>query len=114
MPSLLAIHGDLKWTTSRSFFGFTSEALKNWQPIAVRLFVPEFDDYEERDSKTCESFFAKIPGEQVRSTFSVRLYPGATHGWDHGRTYSFYAGAACRGRGCVNTNQSNPALTQEG
>jgi dienelactone hydrolase len=42
------------------------------------------------------------------------MYPGSTHGWDHGKTYSFQTSAACKGKGCVNTNQSNPRVTAEG
>ncbi|UOD50711.1 dienelactone hydrolase family protein [Orrella daihaiensis] len=96
------------------FSDFTASDMKNWQPMPIRLFIPEFDDYEDRDATTCENFITKIPSEQARSTFSIKLYPGATHGWDHGRTYSFNTWAACKGRGCVNTNQSNPAVTQQG
>jgi uncharacterized protein len=98
----------------KAFSAFTAADLKNWQPTPIRLFIPEFDDYDDRDTKTCENFIAKIPSEQARSTFSIKLYPGATHGWDHGSTYSFNTSAACKGRGCVNTNQSNPAVTQQG
>jgi dienelactone hydrolase len=98
----------------KSFSGFTAADMKNWQLTPTRLFIPEFDDYEDRDTKTCENFIAKIPSEQARSSFSIKLYSGATHGWDHGKTYSFQTEAACKGRGCLNTNQSNPAVTQQG
>jgi len=96
------------------FADFTAEDMRNWQATPIRLFVPEFDDYDDRDARTCENFIAKIPNENARSSFSIKLYPGATHGWDHGRTYSFQTSAACKGRGCVNTNQSNSAVTQQG
>jgi len=95
------------------FADFTAQDMRNWQATPIRLFVPEFDDYDDRDARTCENFIAKIPNEQARSSFSIELYTGATHGWDHGRTYSFHAAGACKGRGCVNTNQSNPAVTQQ-
>jgi len=96
------------------FADFTAEDMRNWQAIPIRLFLPEFDDYDDRDARTCENFIAKIPNELARSSFSIKLYTGVTHGWDHGRTYSFHAAAACKGRGCVNTNQSNPAVAQQG
>lgn len=96
------------------FSDFTPADLSNWQSTPIRLFVPQLDDYDDRDPKTCENFIAKIPSEQVRMSFSLKLYSNATHGWDHGKTYSFNTGAACKGRGCVNTNQSNPAVTQQG
>jgi dienelactone hydrolase len=98
----------------RVFSDFTVTDLSNWQATPIRLFIPEFDDYDDRDARTCENFIAKIPSEKERQSFSVTIYPGASHGWDHGRTYSFQTSAACKGKGCVNTNQSNPAVTQQG
>ena len=98
----------------RVFSDFTLTDLSNWQATPIRLFIPEFDDYDDRDARTCENFVAKIPSEKERQSFSIKIYPGVTHGWDHGRTYSFQTWAACKGKGCVNTNQSNPAVTQQG
>lgn len=104
----------LEGNPPKSFADFSVSDMKNWQTTPIRLFIPEFDDYEDRDAATCGNFIAKIPSEQARSSFSIKLYPGATHGWDHGKTYSFNTSSACKGKGCVNTNQSNPAVTQQG
>jgi len=96
------------------FSDLTASDLETWQAFPVKLFIPEFDDYDDRDPTVCEQFIAKIPNEADRSSFSIQIYPGATHGWDHGRTYSFETAAGCKGRGCVNTNRSNPDVTRQG
>jgi dienelactone hydrolase len=104
----------LKGKPPEVFADFTAEDMRNWQPTPIRLFIPEFDDYDDRDTSTCENFIARIPNEEAQSSFSIKLYPGATHGWDHGRTYSFHTQAACKGKGCINKNQSNPVVTKQG
>jgi dienelactone hydrolase len=98
----------------RTFTDFSIANMQNWQPTPIRLFIPEFDDYDDKDTKTCDSFIEKIPSNEARSTFSVKVYAGATHGWDHGKTYSFQTSFACKGKGCTNTNQSNPTVTKQG
>lgn len=96
------------------FESFSAQDMKSWQPMPIRLFVPEFDDYDDRDSTVCSAFVAKIPNPKDRETFIIEIYEGATHGWDHGRTYSFDAWGACKGRGCINTNEWNPEVTEQG
>ena len=98
----------------RTFTDFSIANMQNWQPTPIRLFIPEFDDYDDKDTKTCDNFIERIPSNEARSTFSVKVYAGATHGWDHGKTYSFPTSYACKGKGCINTNQSNPTVTQQG
>jgi dienelactone hydrolase len=100
--------------TIRIFKDFSANDLKSWQPTPIKLFIPEFDDYEDKDSTTCANFIAKIPNKQASDSFSIKMYSGATHGWDHGKTYSFQTGAGCKGKGCINTNQSNPGVTASG
>jgi dienelactone hydrolase len=90
-----------------------AETFARWGSTPVRLFVPELDDYDDRDPATCERFVAALPAEHGRAAFSVQRYPGATHGWDHGQTYSFFARSACKGRGCTNTNRSDPQTTRQ-
>lgn len=100
--------------STRVFADFSAIDFKSWQPTPIKLLIPEFDDYEDKDSKTCANFVAKIPNQQARESFAIKMYSGATHGWDHGKTYSFQTMAACKGKGCVNTNQSNPNVTATG
>lgn len=107
---MLVVDLDYRGKSSQGFSGFKSQDRKNWPSVPIRLFVPEFDDYDDWDAKTGENFITKIPDEPDRSSFSAKLYPGATHGWEHGKAYSFHTAAACKVRGCVNTNHSNPAV----
>lgn len=86
--------------------------MDQWAGIPLAIFAAGADDYESKDPKACTDFVASIPDEKQRSLTQVHLYPAATHGWDHGRTYSFFARTACKGSGCNNTNVSNPEVTQ--
>lgn len=88
--------------------------MDQWAGIPLAIFAGEADDYESRDPKACTDFAAAIPDPKQKSLTRVQVYPGATHGWDHGRTYSFFARTACKGAGCNNTNESNPEITQKG
>ena len=84
-----------------------------WVGIPIRIFAAGADDYDSRDPKSCEDFVASIPDEKQRSITSVQVYPTATHGWDQGKTFSFFAATGCKGTGCNNTNQSNPEITEK-
>lgn len=96
------------------FASFTPKDMQAWLPAPIKIFIPEFDDYENKDSKVCSTFIDRIADTKARDSFSLVTYQGATHGWDHGRTYSFFTSAACKGKGCVNNNVSNPAVTKQG
>lgn len=93
------------------FRGMPAGFMQRWEGIEMKIFVGDQDDYDARDPKACPDFVAAIPQERQRRATSVQVYAGATHGWDHGRTYRFPEPVACKGRGCVNTNRSDPAVT---
>lgn len=93
------------------FRGLPPDFMQRWSGIDMKIFTGDQDDYDDRDPTTCESFVSSLPDERQRRVSSVRTYPGATHGWDHGMTYSFPESVACKGRGCVNTNRFNPQVT---
>lgn len=86
--------------------------MDQWAGIPLAIFAGGADSYDSKDPKACTDFVASIPDEKQRSLTQVHLYPAATHGWDHGRTYSFFSRTACKGSGCDNTNESNPEVTQ--
>jgi dienelactone hydrolase len=86
--------------------------MDKWAGIPLAIFAGGLDDYDSRDPKSCTDFVAAIPDEKQRALTQVHLYPSATHGWDHGKTFSFFARTACKGSGCKNTNESNPEVTQ--
>ena len=83
-----------------------------WVAVPLRIFAGGADDYDSKDAKACADFIASIPDAKQRSLSSVQLYPEATHGWDQGRTFTFFARTACKGSGCDNTNESNPEVTR--
>ncbi len=87
--------------------------MDQWAGIPLAIFSAGADDYESKDPKACVDFVAAIPDEKQRSLSQVHVYPTATHGWDHGRTYSFFARTACKGSGCNNTNESNLEVSQK-
>ena len=97
-----------------AFRGVPPQILQRWEGIEMKIFVGDQDDYDDRDPKSCPDFVAAIPDERQRRATAVQVYPGATHGWDHGFTYRFPEPVACKGRGCVNTNRSDPAVTARG
>lgn len=78
----------------------------------VLFLVGEKDDYEPPN--TCENFVNLIRDKQATSIMSIKVYEGASHGWDHGKTYSFEDPWACEGRGCRNTNRSDSNVTKQG
>ncbi|MFM8508865.1 MAG: dienelactone hydrolase family protein [Betaproteobacteria bacterium] len=93
-------------------FGFPVDFYDRWSGIPAKIYIGGKDDYESQDPLSCSSFVSAVKDEAQRKLFAVELYPEAKHGWDHGRTYSFYEPVACKGRGCQNTNQSDPELTE--
>lgn len=92
---------------------YPESLMDRWAGIPLAIFAGGLDDYESRDANACTEFVAAIPDEAQKSVTNVRVYPDATHGWDHGRTYSFFARTACKGTGCENTNVSNPEVAQK-
>lgn len=84
--------------------------LVKWTGVPVRIFAAGKDDYDDRDPQTCAEFVSLIP-EPQRNAFSVTLYPDATHGWDQ-PSADFFEKIACKGRGCMNRNVANAAVTQ--
>ncbi len=93
--------------------GYPEAFMDQWAGIPLAIFAAGADGYESKDPKACTDFVASIPDEKQRSLTQVQVYPAATHGWDHGRTFSFFARTGCKGAGCNNTNESNPEVTQK-
>ena len=97
----------------RSLPQIPADAYSRYSGAPIRIFAGTMDDYEDRDPQSCASMVTAM-GEEAKSVISIRLFDGATHGWDHGRTYSFFEAVACKGKGCENRNVSNPEITQQG
>jgi dienelactone hydrolase len=99
--------------SGRSLPQVPADAYSRYTGAPIRIFAGTMDDYEDRDPQSCTSMVTAM-GEEAKPVISIRLFEGATHGWDHGRTYSFFEDIACKGKGCVNRNVSNPEITQRG
>ena len=91
--------------------GLPADALTQWTGAPVKIFAGGRDDYDDRDPNACAELISLLPASH-QPAFSVQLYPDATHAWDQ-RSASFYEPSACKGRGCVNTNESNPEVTRQ-
>ena len=77
----------------------------------VKIFAAGKDDYDDRDSNACREFVNAI-NETDRRSFEIVSYPDATHGWNQA-SQSFYAEAACKGKGCINRNVRDAAISEQ-
>ena len=89
-----------------------TNAWLEWTGAPVRIFAGGKDDYDERDPNACQEAIDSLP-ESARKSFSVMVYPSATHGWDQRRSANFYAEIACKGRGCYNINKPDAQVAQQ-
>ena len=87
------------------------DAFTKWTGAPVKIFAGGRDDYDDRDPNACTEFISSLPTD-YQSSFSVMLYPEATHGWDQ-QSARFYEAIACKGGGCFNSNEANPKITQQ-
>lgn len=72
------------------------------------------DDYDNKKPTMCAEAIEAMPDARQKGMTKIHLFENATHGWDHGQTYSFFEPLACEGRGCTNTNRSDPVTTEAG
>jgi dienelactone hydrolase len=71
----------------------------------VHILAGDKDDYDDPDG--CQKFVAELPAE-VRSHFSLTVYPGATHGWDGRAGGAYYDIGANKGKGGMVDVIANP------
>ena len=91
-----------------------NDFLDSWIGSPMKIFAGGMDDYDDKDPKACNEFVETIPDMRQKSVTTVQVYADATHGWDRSTTKSFNDRLACKGRGCINTNTSNPSVTVKG
>ena len=90
---------------------FPDDFLSRWSSMPLLILSGGKDDYEDRDPQACQSMVDAMSDEAQRKASRVIVYPKATHGWDHGRTYSFFTRMGCKMQGCQNTNESDEEVT---
>lgn len=93
---------------------YPEDFLKKFTAAPLLILAAGKDDYDNRNPGMCQDAVDRIPDARQRTATRVHVFPDATHGWDHGRTYSFQEPLACEGRGCLNTNRSDPGVTEQG
>ena len=91
--------------------GIPGDFFARFGDAPMRIFAGGRDDYDDRDPKACDAMISAIPLE-FRQSFSVKVFPDATHGWDQ-RAARFHEPLACKGRGCTNSNEPNDSVTKE-
>jgi uncharacterized protein len=89
-----------------------TDAWSEWTGAPVKIFAGGKDNYDDRDPNACQEAIDSLP-ESARRSFSVMVYPSATHGWDQRRSANFYAEIACKGRGCFNYNTPDAQVAQQ-
>jgi dienelactone hydrolase len=87
-------------------------AWSEWTGAPVKIFSGGKDNYDDRDPKACQEAVDSLP-EPARKSFSVTVYPDATHGWDQRGSASFFENIACKGRGCFNINVPDAQVAQQ-
>lgn len=87
----------------RPFIGMPSTYLQRWVGIPLLILAAGKDNYDGLDALACPAFAKSIPDVRQAEVTRVEVYQDATHGWDHGRDYSFLVNGGCSGRiSCTN------------
>ena len=93
---------------------FPDDFLNKFTGTPLTILAGGKDDYDSKKPTMCAEAVELMPDARQKSMTKVHVFENASHGWDHGRTYSFHEPLACEGRGCINTNHSDPATTEAG
>ena len=92
-----------------------ADYLQSFVGVPLLILAAGRDGYNGLDPQSCPDFVKAIPDDVQARRTQVRVYPEATHGWDHGRTYEFNVVGACAGRtNCRNRNVSSPETVARG
>jgi len=99
----------------RPFAGLPSDFLQSYARVPLLILAGGKDDYDGANPSACPDFVRQLPDEAQAQLTEVKVYPEATHGWDHGRTYDFmvYNGCAVRSS-CRNYNVFTPETVEKG
>lgn len=93
---------------------FPDDFLNKFTGVPLTILAAGKDDYDNKKPTMCSEAVALMPDSRQKELTKVHVFENATHGWDHGQTYSFYEPLACEGRGCTNTNKGDSAITEAG
>lgn len=90
---------------------YPDDFLNKFTGVSLTVLAAGKDDYDSKKPDVCNQWLSLMPDARQKALTSIEVYQTATHGWDHGRTYSFRTPFANEGRGGTNTNTYDPAIT---
>lgn len=97
------------------FRGMPSTFLQQSAGIPMLILAAGKDSYDSLDANACPSFVNSIPDARQAQMTQIVVYPDATHGWDHGKDYSFPVRGGCTGRtSCTNQIIFSPETVEKG
>ena len=99
----------------RPFTGLPSSFLQKWEGIPLLILAAGKDSYDSQDSTACGNFVQNINDPKQAQVTKVEVFENTTHGWDHGKNYSFPVRGGCTGRtNCTNFTIYSPAAVDKG
>ncbi len=97
------------------FKGLPNTVLQKSAEIPLLILAAGKDSYDTMDPNACPTFAKSIVNPSQAAMTRVEVFPNATHGWDHGRDYSFPIRGQCTGRtSCTNRIVSSPETVEQG
>jgi dienelactone hydrolase len=97
------------------FKGLPNSFLQQFAEIPLLILAAGQDSYDSLDAEACPKFAKSILNPLQSAMTKVEVFPNATHGWDHGKDYSFPVRGGCTGRtSCTNRTISSPATVEQG
>lgn len=99
----------------RPFSKMPADHFQRWAGIPLLILAAGKDSYDGSDPKACADVVKSIPDARQANLTQLEVFPSATHGWDHGRDYSFPVRGGCTGRtNCINHIVSSPDIVEQG
>lgn len=97
------------------FKGLPNTFLQKSAEIPLLILAAGKDSYDSMDPNACPTFAKSIVNPRQAAMTRVEVFPNATHGWDHGRDYSFPVRGGCTGRtSCTNQIVASPETVEQG
>jgi dienelactone hydrolase len=98
-----------------SYAGLPSTFLQKWVGAPLLILAAGKDSYDGSNPDACPTFVRGIADVQQSKMTTVEVYKHATHGWDHGKSYSFPIRGGCVGRSdCTNHITYNREIVEAG
>lgn len=99
----------------RPFQGMPADHFQRFASVPLLILAAGKDSYDGLDADACPQMVRQLPDPRQREITQVQVFPNASHGWDHGRDYSFPVRGGCKGRtNCTNRITYSPEVTERG